>query len=145
MIAALVLLAALALALVAVLIYIARRGARGLDDLLASQAKALEHADDRRRAAEQRAGQAEAELLEARRELRASGYRALEGADVVVQFEDGRAIRAVLERTYTDGHSLRHPTLIRAGQDAQSLGGEMFVPAGRVTLIQRFAEDTAAE
>jgi hypothetical protein len=139
--AALVLLSFAVLVLAAALVYVLVRGARGLDGILASHGQALEHANDRRRAAEQRAGQAEAELLDARRELRASGYRALEGADVVVQFDDGRAIRAVLERTYADGHSLKHPTLIRAGQDAQSLGGEMFVPAERVTLVQRFAED----
>lgn len=138
MTAAFLILAVIVLLLAAVLAFVLVRGSRDLDHLLASQAHALEHATVRRREAEQRAGQAEAELLEARRELRESGYRVLQGHQVTVQTVDGRAIRCVLERVYADSYSLSHPTLIRAGQDAQALGGEILMPSEQVSLIQRF-------
>lgn len=117
---------------------------RSLGSAVEVTTAALDHADVRRREAEQRAGLAESELFELRRELTASGYRRYVERDVVVQCHDGRAIRGLLIGSYADSHVLAHPRLVVAGQAAQSLGGELLLPAGDVASMQHFAEAESA-
>ncbi|MDQ3933418.1 MAG: hypothetical protein M3340_02170 [Actinomycetota bacterium] len=142
MIAAVVLLVILVLALAAIVGYLLNRREREIDDLLASHAQSLAHADERRRRAEERAGRTELDLLETRRELHASGYRSLIGRRVVAMLVEDRSVRGVLKETYADGHTLAHPEWLQGAQPA-GMGGELFLPAEKVLMLQVFEAEAS--
>jgi hypothetical protein len=79
---------------------------------------------------------ARAELLE----LRRSGYRKLIGRRVVAQLAGDRSVRGVLVASYSDGHTLAHPEWLAQPQPAP-MGGELFLPAEKVLLLQVFEGD----
>jgi hypothetical protein len=76
-----------------------------------------------------------AQLQDARRQLQESGYRNLIGRRVVAQLEGDRSVRGVLKASYLDGHMLAHPEWLASAQPA-GMGGELFLPAEKVLLLQ---------
>lgn len=143
MTAAMILLAAVALILLAAAYVLYRRAAE-LERGCARLEFAFKHAQEERRAAEERAGGARAELLALQDELAERGYRASLRQIVVVQTKDRTSIKGVLTAEYEDLIVLAHPEWIQ-GPRPEGIPGEARIPRANIAWLQVPPSTEAAE